>query len=515
MVALVFFIIVTASAGSSGSTRSVSGGGGGSLFGGTAAEDVASQLSYIRARQGLDPEAVPSLALIGVSKSGSTDLYHRLLARYPALQSGLFRETNFLLQCQQDAGALLTYRRDHGHCAEAGGGGDPSCHGCSPLGYAALFNTSAVRERLGACAHPLPAQALCAGGWLEPDGIARAPAADRYRPAFTVDGSKAYSSSAGAAQRAATLLAALSPRTKVALMLRDPADMGRALYNTKLTAECGTHECDGRGGGVGGGNVPAVPPYSVIVDRELQFLNTSVAQSLLSQLVNATRPPDARAAELALAANWTAFATRRGWPPAVWGHQLFVLKGVYTPIITAWAERFVQAGRPMLVVQSEAYFERAPALVDDLFGAFLFGGAQAGTAAFAGGASGAGLQPATRGRYGAKATQTVAQRCAVADLLRGASRALEKQLARYAKAGKVQLLRASGTGPMWPRPAICAQLSADPDAAAAVVDAAGDYDYFDPNAVVEPDVFSSDYDYGYEWTPMADYENPTTANDLP
>ena len=450
-----------------------SGGGAAAL--GSGAEDVASQLSYIRARQGLDPEAVPSLALIGVSKSGATDLYRRLVSRYPSLQGGIYRETNFLLQCQQDAGSLLTYRRDHGHCASEGGGGDPACHGCSPLGYAALFNTTAVRARLGACAHPLPAQALCAGGWLEPDGVTRATAADAYRPTFTLDGSKAYSSSAGAAQRAATLLAALSPRTKVALMLRDPADMGRALYNTKLTAECGSHECDGRGGGVGGGNVPSVPPYATLVDRELQFLNTSAGQSLLSALVNATRPPDARAAEMALAANWTAFATKRGWPTAIWGHQLFVLHGVYTPVVLAWAERFVQAGRPMLVVQSEAYFERAPALVDDLVGAFLFGGSAATTAAFAGGGAGAGLQPAVRGRYGAKAVQSVAQRCAVADMLRGASRALEKQLARYAKAGKVQLLRANPTGPMWPRPAVCAQLSADPDAAAAAVATAADY----------------------------------------
>ena len=513
MVAVVLLIIISASSGGSGGSGDgvashFSGGGGG-------AEDVASQLSYIRARQGLDPEAVPALALIGVSKSGSTDLYRRLLARYPALQGGLFRETNFLLQCQQDAGALLTYRRDHAHCAAAGGDGDPACHGCSALGYAALFNTTAVRSRLGACAHPLSAQALCAGGWLEPDGVARAPAADGYRPAFTVDASKAYSSGAGAAQRAATLLAALSPRTKVALLLRDPADMGRALYNSKLTAECGTHECDGRGGGVGGGNVLAVPPYATLVDRELQFLNSSAAQALLTRLFNATRPPDARAAELALAANWTAYATRRGWPPAVWGHQLFVLHGVYTPVVLAWAERFVQAGRPMLVVQSEAYFQRAPALVDDVFGAFLFGGATEGTAAFAAGSRDAGLQPAARGRYGAKATQTVAQRCAVADALRGASRALEKQLARYAKAGKVQLLRANPTGPMWPRPAVCAQLSADPDAAGAAVATAGDYDYFDVNAVVEPDVYSSDYDYGYEWMPMADYETPNTANNLP
>jgi hypothetical protein len=428
-----------------------------------------------------------------VTKSGTTDLYRRLLSRYPSLQGGVYRELNFLTQCQQDAGELLSYRRAHAHCEGAGAGagaGDPACHGCSPLGYAALFNTSGVRARLGACPHALPAQALCAGGPLAPDGAGHDAPATAYRPVFTVDASKAYTASAGAAQRAATLLASVSPRTKLVLLLRNPADMGRAIYNTKLAAECGKHECDGLGGGVA-----RVPPYETIVQRELAFLNTSAAQRLLGALANATRPGDARAAELALAGNWTAFATAHHWETHLWGTQLFLLHGVYAPLVLAWAERFVTPGRPMLVVQSEAYFARAPELIDDLFGTFLFGDAD-GLRGFAEGAEG--LGPAARVRYGAKASQSVASRCAVVDALRGASKALERQLTRYAKAGKVQLLRARATGPLWPRPAECggeALADAGDDAFAA----ASDYDYL---AAAEPDEYANDYDESYEFVPL-------------
>jgi hypothetical protein len=484
VVAFILFIIIVATAGNQGRAYTPDGSGVGAPA--TGYEDLFGELHYMRARQGLDPEAVPSLAIIGVAKSGATDVYRRLLSRYPSLQAGLYRELNFLTQCQQEAGALLLYRQTHAHCGAGNGTGDPACHGCSPLGYAALFNTSGVRQRLGACPHALPAQALCAGGWLQPDGGSRAPPATGYRPVFTVDASKTYSGSAGAAQRAATLLASISPRTKVVLMLRNPADMGRAVYNAKLSSECGSHECDGVGGGA------RVPPYETIVTRELAFLAYPTAQALLTSLVTATRPGDARAAELALAANWTAFATSNGWETHLWGKQLFLLHGVYAPILMAWVERFVPAGRPMLVVQSEAYFARAPELVDDVFGTFMFGDAD-GLRGFAEGS--AGLEAPQRVRYGAKASQSIASRCAVVDALRGAGRALEKAVARYQKAGKVQLLRAKATGPMWPRPAQCAPSAPGVDPAAPYA-TASDYDMVDPNSFVEPDVYSMDYDYG-------------------
>jgi hypothetical protein len=492
--ALLFIIVVATSAAGGGGSSS-SGHGGASrgtsdtVIGGAAYEDLSAELHYMRLRSGLDPEAVPSLAILGVTKSGATDVYRRVLARYPSLQAGEYRETNFLTQCQTDSGALLAYRRSHAHC-EAGGNGsaDPACHGCSPLGYASLFNTSAVRARLGACPHPLAAQALCAGGWLEQDGSVSQAAASGYKPVFTVDASKMYSGSAGLAQRAATLLAGVSPRTKLVLLLRNPADMGRAVYNAKLAEECGRHECDG----LGGGAQPRVPPYETIVQRELDFLNTSGGAALLSALVDATAPGAARNAELALAANWTAYAASRNWPAVLWGKQLFILHGVFSPVVLAWGERFLTPGRPMLVVQSEAYFERAPALIDDVFGAFLFGDA-AGLRGFAEGSEG--LGPPTRLRYGAKAAQSVASRCAVYDALKGPSRALEKLLTRYVKAGKVQLLRAKPTGPMWPRPLECAALaSAAPTPAstgpgAAVATLNGDYDYYDGSMPAEPDVY--------------------------
>ncbi len=392
-----------------------------------------------------------------VTKSGATDLYRRLLARYPALQAGAYRELNFLTQCQTDAAALLSYRQAHPHCDKplANGSADPACHGCSPLGYAALFNTSEVRARLGACDQPLGTQSLCAGGALLPDKDARRAPATGYKPVFTVDASSSYSGSGGLAQRAAAQLASLSPRTKVILLLRSPVDVGRAVYNAKLAAECGSHECDGAAGG------QVIPPYERVIERELAFLNTTAGAAALQTLVAAASVSAARDAEQALLSAWESYATKKKYEPTLWGRAMYSLHGLYTPALLAWAEKFAQPGRPMLVVQSEAYFADAPGLVDDLFGEFLFGDAE-GLARFAD--TGAGAEAPTLRRYGAKAAQSAAQRCALYELLRGPNKALEKLLTKYQKDGRVQLRRAAQTGPLWGRPAECGW---DPDAPAA------------------------------------------------
>lgn len=54
-----------------------------------------------------------------------------------------------------------------------------------------------------------------------------------------------YAGSVGQALRSADLLKQLSPTTRIVLMLRNPADLGRAIYNAKLAENCGSHECDG------------------------------------------------------------------------------------------------------------------------------------------------------------------------------------------------------------------------------------------------------------------------------
>ena len=443
-----------------------------------------------------------------MTKSGASDLYRRLLARYPSLQPGPFRELQFLQWCQTDGDALKRFRaQPHSNCTQSAelGGANPLCHTCSLPGYAAAFNTSAIRQRLGHCPLPLQQQALCAGGQLLPDRSGRKAVTEGYQPTFTVDGSSQYSASPGLATRAATLLRAISPRTKVILLLRSPADLGRAMYNAKLTTECGTHGCEG-------GGVPGrvhVPPYQTIVDRELQYLNTSTGKSGLALLLAAAGNASAgREAVQTLEAGWDAYWKSRaaswGAGPRVFDHGptaiLYSLAGVYTPVLNAWAEKFVTPGAPMLVVHSEGYFTRAPELLDSLFGTFLFGDA-AGLGTWAdeglGGGSGG-----TRA-YGAKASQSAAQRCAVYDLLKPHNAALYARIARLEKEGKVQMgARAADTGPLWPRPREC--FPPPGQDVSGNVTGAGDYDYAVGDYIsTQPEEWSYDYDYGYQLIPSS------------
>jgi len=484
----VFIVVLIATAGGSGG----SGGSLASPFG--RGESVSAELHFMRTRQGLDPEAVPSLALVGVSKSGATELYRRLLSRFPALQPGAFRELNFLTQCQSDSAQLVAYRGSHAHC-EAGlvnGSADPACHGCSPLGYASLFNTSAVRARLGACDQPLATQSLCAGGQLLADREGLKEASPGYRPVFTVDASSSYSGSGGLAQRAATTLTALSPRTKVLLLLRSPVDLPRALYNAKLAAECGSHECSA--------GAAAVPSFQALIQRELAFLNTSAGAQALALLASASSVSAARDGEQRLGAAWASYAAQAKWPVALWGKSLYCLEGLYAPALLAWSYKFVTPGRPMLVVQSEAYFEDPPRLVDELFAPFLFGDADAATT-FADG--GRGVEPPALRPYGAKAAQTAQQRCALYELLRGPNKVLETLLTRLVKEGRVQLRRARPTGPLWPRPADCAAPAGAPASTESE-------DYLDYQLGPDQGSYSPDYDYAYTFT-SGDYDAPTPA----
>ena len=428
------------------------------------------QLHYVRTRQGIDPEAVASLVIAGVHKGGATDLYRRLLARFPALQAGAYRELNFLTQCQSDTTELLAYRTTHRHCDAplANGSADPACHGCTPLGYAALFNTSAVRTRLGKCAFPLTSQSICAGGALLPDADATKSGTEGYNPVFTVDASvKAYASSVGAAHRAASTLSKVSPRTKVILLLRSPTDVPRAVYNAKLEAECGSHQCNG-GNGTGG----AVPSYETLIARELAYLtNTTKGIANLAALVSADSSKTAKRAEEQLQIDWSSYAQAQGFAPMVWGHALWSLHGLYSPLVQAWSDKFVVPGRPMLVLQSEAYFSDPGGMVDALVGPFLFGDDDAAAVFASGGASGAAVEAPQR-KYGSKASQSVGQRCALYAMLKQPTKQLEQLLTRLQKEGKVQLRRAHETGPLWPRPAEC---GVNPDGSQAAPTEAADY----------------------------------------
>lgn len=494
-------------------------------------EAVSAETHYVRMRAGLDPDAVPSLVLAvrvalfrlsrlpfppsqqpsltrlrprapsqGVARSGAADLLRRLLARYPALQTGTFAETNFLTQCQAREADYAAYRGAHAHCRTPppNASSDPACHTCSPPGAAALFDTPAVRARLGlACGRPLTSQALCAGGALLPSasgaGYARAPPADGYAPVFTLDASKQYGAGVGLASRAAGVLRAVSPRARVAILLRHPADMGRAIYDVKLTEECGP-------GGVARA-CAGVTPYEALAAAELSFLNTTAGRAAFAALVNASSaavaaasgvgnasaPDSARSADAALQAAWAAWAKSHAFPPLLWGRALYTLHGLFAPVILAWASRFAPAGRPILVVQSEAYFADPPGLVDSLFGPFLFGEA-AGMAAQGGSASSdttlaasptAGLRPAPHASShvpaGAKAAQSVAQRCALWDLFASPNAKLQALLDHCVAAGTVQLFRVPGAGPMWPRPAECGPVGGV--APQGNVTGSGDYDY--------------------------------------
>jgi hypothetical protein len=428
------------------------------------------QLHYVRTRQGIDPEAVASLVIAGVHKGGATDLYRRLLARFPALQAGAFRELNFLTQCQSDTTELLAYRTTHHHCDAplTNGSADPACHGCTPLGYAALFNTSGVRNRLGKCAFPLTSQSICAGGALLPDADATKSGTEGYTPVFTVDASvKAYASSVGAAHRAASTLSKVSPRTKVILLLRSPTDVPRAVYNAKLEAECGSHQCNG-GNGTGG----AVPSYELLIARELAYLtNTSKGIANLAALVSANDSKTAKRAEEKLQVDWSSYAASQRFAPMVWDHALWSLHGLYSPLVQAWSDKFVVPGRPMLVLQSEAYFSDPGGMVDALVGPFLFGDDDAAAVFAAGGASGAAVAAPQR-KYGSKARQSVGQRCALYEMLKQPTKQLEQLLTRLQKEGKVQLRRAHETGPLWPRPAEC---GVNPDGSQAAPTEAADY----------------------------------------
>ena len=64
--ALIILIIVMATAGSGGKAAEKV-----ASFTGAPYEDVSAGLHYMRIRQGMDPEAVPSLAIIGVRRGAA------------------------------------------------------------------------------------------------------------------------------------------------------------------------------------------------------------------------------------------------------------------------------------------------------------------------------------------------------------------------------------------------------------------------------------------------------------
>lgn len=191
-----------------------------------------------------------------------------------------------------------------------------------------MFNTSDVRKSLGACTFPLQQQLACAGGPQLPNSKTRAAAAS-YTPTFTVDASQSYSASVGQALRSADMLRQLSPTTRAVMLLRNPLDIGRAIYNQLLWDKCGTEECG-----------KDVPPFQAVVDLEMQFLNQSaVARKLVERLANSTHPGEARLLEINLQTNWTAWMDKKGPSFAkyeyVFNKNLFTLKGLYQPVIMA------------------------------------------------------------------------------------------------------------------------------------------------------------------------------------
>lgn len=268
-----------------------------------------------------------------------------------------------------------------------------------------MFNTSDVRKSMGSCAFPLRQQLACAGAPALPNSKTRNEAAG-YSPTFTMDASQSYSSSVGQALRSADMLRQLSPTTRVVMLLRNPLDIGRAVYNQLLWDKCGTEECG-----------KDLPPFQTVVNYEMQWLNKSAtARRLVERLANCSRPGDARLLELNLLGNWSEWVDRGNAPPnvrQVFDQSLFSLKGLYQPVITArgrlprsprslslharsraaaasaplsdgprlskphlsqtWLDRFVVPGRPMLVMQAEGYLANAPQYVDEVLGPFLFG----------------------------------------------------------------------------------------------------------------------------------------------
>lgn len=576
---MLFVVVVLAAALGGGSAGAGGGGGGGGASGGGGdaatrahahlagrafggGENGAAELHYVRMHQGLEPDAVPSLVLLGVARSGSgappplsrgwrcvrcspshnaslhttpppppADLLRRLLARYPALQPSHYRESNFLTQCARTDGEYSASLAE----AYCGGGGkppgaaaprdpfEPRCHTCTPLGYALMFNTTAVAARLGGC--PLAAQAPCAGGQLSPDGLTRAPPRAGYSPVFAVDSSKQYSASAGHAARAAAVLAGASPRARAVLLLRNPADVGRALYDVVVTEYCGP-------GGTAAlcATQGATVPYERLAAAELLFLASPNAAALLNAtltLAGAAALAGAAgganvsglvALERALGTAWKDWCQAGGGaaaaaasmsaeaaaasacPPKVtlFGRSLFLLRGLYAPVVLVWAARFARPGRPLLVVQSEAYAADPAGAVETLFGPFLFGegdgmGAKAGGAGGGGGpadaladgpAAGLAAPRAAGGGGGSSAAerpprvavQSVAQRCAVARLFEGPNAQLEALLGALQAAGLVQLRRTAGGG------AGAAGAGAGADQPAGNFTGNGDYDYAAENA---------------------------------
>ena len=324
-----------------------------------------------------------------------------------------------------------------------------------------------------------------------PDADAVKTAMEGYSPVFTVDASvKAYASSVGSAYRAASTLSKVSPRTKVILLLRSPADVPRAVYNAKLEAECGTHECQGDAKGNG-----SVPPYETLIARELAFLNSSTSggKTRLAALVNASDAKVAKQVEEEMLLDWTKYAKAHGFEPTLWGHAMWSLHGLYAPLVQAWTDRFVTAGRPMLVLQSEAYFQDPGAAVDSVLGPFLFGDADA-AAVFRDPAGAGPGEAAPLRKYGNKAVQSVGQRCAMYDLLREPTKVLEEQLTQLQKQGKVQLRRARPTGPLWPWPAECGPSEEKSQTAPTE---SGDYLDYAEGLGGQQDSYAPDYDYAY------------------
>lgn len=129
---------------------------------------------------------------------------------------------------------------------------------------------------------------------------------------------------------------------------------------------------------LGRGGTVFVPPYQLLLDREMEFLNKSAHAAHLVERLSASRHPgEARLLEQNLEGNWTQYAVSHGWERELWGKVLYSLKGLYRPVLMTWVDRFVVPGRPLLVIQSEGFFHSAPEVVDSVMGPFLFGAGRA------------------------------------------------------------------------------------------------------------------------------------------
>lgn len=178
---------------------------------------------------------------------------------------------------------------------------------------------------MGSCTFNLRQQLACAGGPQTVNSRARAPA-EGFTPTFTVDASQSYSASVEQALRSADMLRQLSPTTRVVMLLRNPLDIGRAIYNQLLWDHCGTQECG-----------KTVLPFQTLVNYEMEFLNKSAhARRLVDRLANCTRPGEARLLEINLAGNWSQWVDSKGLPDSarsVFSKNLFSLKGLYQPVL--------------------------------------------------------------------------------------------------------------------------------------------------------------------------------------